>query len=202
MKNDALLEAMRPPEAGQAEPQVTVIVPTTAQLSRRMELGRCLDSIRASSARPVQIIVVVNGQRYDEGVCDWLRAQPDVRYAYVELPSAPNAVWEGRLMVDTPYFSMVDDDDEYLPGATDLKLAALRAQPRADLVVTNAYRRFEGVDALLYNHLAQVQREPLAVRYRALPLVSQLASNSIASGSRCTRARWLYSSASTPSKRR
>lgn len=153
--------------AAQVTAQVTVIVPTTAQLSRRMEIGRCLDSIRASSALPVKIIVVVNGRRYDDGVCAWLRAQPDVRYAYVELPSAPNAVWEGRRMVDTPYFSMVDDDDEYLPGATDLRLAALRDRPDADLVVTNAYRRFEGVDALLYHHLAQVQREPLAMLFEA-----------------------------------
>jgi len=167
MKTGALLDAMRPPAIARLEPQVTVIVPTTAQLSRRMEIERCLASIRASSAQPVRIIVVVNGQRYDEGVCDWLRAQADVRYAYAELPSAPNAVWEGRRMVDTPYFSMVDDDDEYLPGATDLKLEALRAQPQADLVVTNAYRRFEGVDALLYNHLARVRREPLAMLFEA-----------------------------------
>lgn len=153
--------------AAQVTAQVTVIVPTTAELSRRMEIGRCLDSIRASSTLPVKIIVVVNGRRYDEGVCAWLRVQPDVRYAYVHMPSAPNAVWEGRRMVDTPYFSMVDDDDEYLPGATDLRLAALRERPDADLVVTNAYRRFEGVDALLYHHLAQVQREPLAMLFEA-----------------------------------
>ena len=63
MKNDAIVEAVRPPRTAPAEPQVTVIVPTTAQLSRRMEIERCLASIRASSTQPVQIIVVVNGQR-------------------------------------------------------------------------------------------------------------------------------------------
>lgn len=146
---------------------VTVIVPTTAQLSRRMEIERCLNSIRASSTQQIQIIVVVNGQRYDRQVCTWLRAQPDVRYVYAELPSAPNAVWEGRRMVGTPYFSIIDDDDEYLPGATDLKLATLQSQPKADLVVTNAYRHFEGEDALLYNHLTQVQHQPLAMLFQA-----------------------------------
>lgn len=166
MKNDtAMTDIAIPPPPATA--QVTVIVPTTAELSRRVEIGRCIDSIRASSRQPVRIIVVVNGRRYDELVCAWLRAQPDVRYAYTALGSAPNAVWEGRRMVDTPYFSMIDDDDEYLPGATDLKLAALRAQPQADLVVTNAYRRFEGIDALLYRHLARVSGEPLAMLFEA-----------------------------------
>jgi len=146
---------------------VTVIVPTTAQLSRRMEIMRCVQSIRDSSRLPVQIITVVNGQRSDPGICAWLRAQPDVYYAYVEMPSAPNAVLEGRKLVATPYFSTVDDDDEYLPGATDLKLAALTAAPQADLVVTNAYRNFNHQDELLYSHLAAVPAQPLASLFLA-----------------------------------
>lgn len=165
MKNDAPLAALAP--SMPLAPLVTVIVPTTAQLTRRAEIERCLASIRASSTPPVNIIVVVNGNRYDQQLCDWLRGQTDVRYVYDPLPSAPNAVRLGRSLVDTPYFSMLDDDDEYLAGATDLRLAALLAQPAADLVVTNAYRRFEGVDTLLYRHLAQVQREPLAMLFQA-----------------------------------
>ncbi len=145
-----------------APAQVTVIVPTTAQLSRRMEIMRCVQSIRASSQAAVHIITVVNGNRYDPDICAWLQAQPDVQYVYVEMPSAPNAVLEGRKLVATPYFSFVDDDDEYLPGATDLKLATLSAAPQADLVVTNTYRNFNNQDELLYSHLAEVPAQPLA----------------------------------------
>ncbi|CAN7659111.1 glycosyltransferase family A protein [Pseudoduganella sp. LjRoot289] len=140
---------------------VTVIVPSTAQLSRQAEIGRCIRSIRTSSALPVQIIVVVNGTRFDQGICDWLKAQPDVQFVYAELGSAPNAVLEGRRLVRTPYFSFLDDDDEYLPGATDLKRAELLSHPGADLVVTNAFRRCGMEERVLYSHLREVAQQPL-----------------------------------------
>lgn len=146
---------------------VTVIIPTTAQLARKAEIVRCVESIRQSSRLPVQIIAAVNGSRFDAGICDWLKAQSDIQFTYVEKPSAPNAVWEGRKLVQTPYFSTVDDDDEYLPGATDIKLAGLLAAPQADLIVTNAYRRCGEVEELLYHHLREVPAQPLAMLFTA-----------------------------------
>lgn len=140
---------------------VTVIVPSTAQLSRKMEIRRCIQSIRASSRLPLHIMVVVNGQSYDPGICDWLKSQPDVQFVYVEPGSAPNAVLEGRKLVRTPYFSFLDDDDEYLPGATDLKRAELLEHPDADLVVTNAFRLCGTEETVLYSHLREVARQPL-----------------------------------------
>lgn len=146
-------------------PLVSVIIPTTAQASRRHELHRCIGALRAASTLPLTIIVVVNGQRSDAGLCDWLRAQPDVQYFYLEQPSAPNAVLHGRRQVRTPYFCAVDDDDEYLPAAIDQRLAVLKAQPDADLVVTNVYRRCDGRDQLMYGHLRDVPQQPLAMLF-------------------------------------
>lgn len=143
-------------------PQVTVIVPTTAQQARFGAIKRCIESIRGSSGHPVPILAVVNGARFDDAVCAWLRAQHDVRCEYLATPSAPNAVWHGRKLVATPFFSTLDDDDEYLPGATDIKLTAMRADADVDLVVTNAYERVNGVDDLLYfSHLLAVPDQPL-----------------------------------------
>ena len=140
---------------------VTVIIPTTAQLSRKDEIRRCIASIRNSSRSPVDIIAVVNGSRFDAGICAWLKEQPDVQFVYTELGSAPNAAREGRERVRTPFFSYLDDDDEYLPDATDMKRAELLKHPEADLVVTNAYHRCGDEETLLYDHLEQVPRQPL-----------------------------------------
>jgi hypothetical protein len=147
--------------------KVTVIVPTTAQRSRFSEIQRCIASIRASSINPIQIIAVVNGSRFDDEVCDWLKEQADLQYEYDVMPSAPNAVLHGRRLVTTPYFSTLDDDDEYLVGGTDLKMQVLDASPETDLVVTNAYRLCGSEEAVIYSHLDRVPDQPLASLFEA-----------------------------------
>lgn len=148
-------------------PLVTVIIPTTAQAARSGQIRRCVASIRASSVRRTLIVAVINGHRPDPAVCAWLQADADVQCIFVPLPSAPHAVWQGRQQVRTPFFSTIDDDDEYLPHATDQKLAALQAHHGADLVVTNALRRCDGHEALVYQYMAPARRQPLADLFRA-----------------------------------
>lgn len=145
----------------QGEPLVSVIVPTMAVAERAELLQRAVQSIRDSSSQPVRIIAVVNGSRFDAAVCDWLKAQPDIQFEYVAEPSLPNAILRGRELVETEFFSALDDDDEYLPGSTDQKLAPLLADPQADLVVGNYYRRRGGKDLLCYDRLADVPARPL-----------------------------------------
>jgi hypothetical protein len=84
-----------------------------------------------------------------------------VLFVYVELGSAPNAVLEGRKLVRTPFFSCLDDDDEYLPGTSDDKCAELLAHPEADLVITNSYRRSGDQETLTFSDLQGAAREPL-----------------------------------------
>lgn len=142
-------------------PLVSVIIPTMASTARSSLLKRAVESIRNSSKYPVKIIVVVNGNRFDPAVCDWLKVQPDIEFEYVARPSAPGAVLRGREMVKTEFFSALDDDDEYLPDATDRKLAVLRAESEADLVVGNYFQHCEGRDVLRYSDLLGVSLKPL-----------------------------------------
>jgi len=128
---------------------------------RRHEIERAIWSIRNSSARPIVIIVVVNGTRFDRDICDWLQLQPDISYFYRETPSQVKATLFGRSKVATEYFAFLDDDDEYLVGATDRKVAALAAVCDADYVVTNGYRHLLGKDELLYGSLGSVRLNPL-----------------------------------------
>jgi glycosyltransferase involved in cell wall biosynthesis len=141
---------------------VTTIIPTMATRERAPALRRAVESIRRSSTEAVEIIVVVNGARSDAELCEWLRSQPDVHFEYVAQPSAPNAVLRGRELVRTPFFSTLDDDDEYLDGALDIRLAAIESAPDVDVVVTNGYLHCAGTDARYYDDLAQVPHDPLA----------------------------------------
>lgn len=142
-------------------PVVTVIIPTTAEAKREMQIKRCIDSIRASSVDPVQILMVVNGARYDEAVCRWVKAQPDIQFEYVDMPSAPNAVLCGRRLVQTPYFTTLDDDDEFVALATDVKLQVLENDCEADLVVTNTTHIRGDQVATWYSRLSEVPADPL-----------------------------------------
>jgi len=144
-------------------PLVSVIIPTMASASRRALLQRAVLSVRASSRQPIRIIAVVNGNRFDADVCAWLKAQTDVHFEYIETPSLPAALQRGRELVETEFFSALDDDDEYLPGSTDQKWAVLQAQPQCDLVVGNYYQHCAAVDTLRYSGLETVPANPLEV---------------------------------------
>src|SRR4051794_1682803 len=110
-------------------PQVSVIIPTMASSERATLLQRAISSIRASSLAPIQIIVVVNGGRFDFSVRDWLQTQPDVHIEWVLSASAPGAILRGRECVRTEFFSTLDDDDEYLPCTMERKISRLSANP-------------------------------------------------------------------------
>lgn len=143
------------------QPLVSTIIPTIAAKEKAEMLKRAIRSVRASFAGRVSIIVVVNGKRFDNAVCEWLQTQPDVLFKYLPTPSLPDALIRGRELVSTPYFSTLDDDDEYLPGATDIKVAALEAQPDADVVVTNGYRHCNDEDVQAYKDILRVPHTPL-----------------------------------------
>jgi hypothetical protein len=128
-------------------------------------LQRAVASVRRSSAMPVSIIVVVNGSRADPAVIGWLKDQRDVQLEIVAQPSLPNALLRGRELVSTPYFSTLDDDDEYLGNAIDLRLGIMQ-ETGADVVVTNGFRRCDGVDELSYESLRGVPGNPLEELFR------------------------------------
>jgi hypothetical protein len=132
-----------------------------ASPERSDSLKRAIRSIRLSSNEPVDIIVVVNGTRFDKAVCDWLKDQPDVIYFYQEIASQIEAIKAGRNLIATEYFSFLDDDDEYLCGATDQKLLKLKENFASDFVVANALRHQFGADTRIYSRMERVEHDPL-----------------------------------------
>lgn len=132
-----------------------------AAKERELPLRCAIKSIRRSSTAPVKIITVVNGTQADAEICRWLATQPDIQYERLPTPSAPLAVRRGRELVQTPFFSFLDDDDEYLFGGTDLKLAAFTNQTVVDLVISTGFRHCEGIDEPIMNSLDHVPSAPL-----------------------------------------
>jgi hypothetical protein len=148
-------------EAGANGSQLSVIIPTMASAERAASLQRAIRSIRASSATPVSIIVIVNGTRFDAALCNWLTTQEDVQHEYIGTASAPGAVLRGRELVQTDFFSTLDDDDEYLPGSSDWKMSLLQTDAQAHLLVANAYLCSDGIDSMCYDSLDDVPGNPL-----------------------------------------
>ena len=124
-------------------------------------LKRAIMSIRKAASSRIEIIVVVNGTRFDKDLCAWIRAQDDVRVEYLEQASLPAALLRGRELVDTEFFSTLDDDDEYLPNGVTCRVAALDATG-ADVVITNGYRCFLERDEIFHHAIQSVPEAPLA----------------------------------------
>jgi len=80
-------------------------------------------------------------------VRECLARRRDIRVVTLKEAGLPSALKAGRAAVDTPYFAVLDDDDELLPGALVTRLQALNDTSEADAVVTNGYR--QGFDRLL-----------------------------------------------------
>lgn len=149
-----------------ADALVTTIIPTMALAERSSALIRSIESVRRSSSGPIQIIVVVNGGRADPHLCQWLRVQPNLELKFSVPASLPKALFCGRELVCTPYFSTLDDDDELLEGAMELRLAAMCSGALADVVVTNSYTHKNNMDTLTYDRFAEVSEAPLHSLFR------------------------------------
>lgn len=143
-------------------PIISVLVCTLARKKRAALLERALASILERQDGLGRPIVVVNGTLFDEALLRRLQARTDITLVCRAKPSLSAALFAGRKQVDTPYFATLDDDDELLPDALAKRLAALTADPTADLVVTNGYyddgRVTEHLD---YPNLARLARDPI-----------------------------------------
>lgn len=127
-----------------AKPGVTVIIATALAPHRAALLDRAIESARAQAA-VTEIVVVVNGERFDRAALARLQARAELRVEYLKVGSYPAAQRRGRELVTQPFFCYLDDDDELLPGSVDRRLE-LALSSGADVVVGNGYRSINGAD--------------------------------------------------------
>ncbi len=122
------------------QPSTTVIIPTLAHRPR--ELLRAIGSVNAQHS-PAVALVVLNGQRFNPDLVAALEVRRDIRLLRTPVGSVSKARRLGLDRVDTPAFAFLDDDDELLPEATEVRLPAL-LDDSADMVATNGYRLRSG----------------------------------------------------------
>lgn len=106
---------------------VSVIIPT---FSRPRMLARAVESARAASSTPPEIIVVDDASTDETAeVC---RSLAGVKYVRLERNLGVAGARNVGLLASTgEYVAFLDDDDRRLPGSLDRQVAALEANPAA-----------------------------------------------------------------------
>lgn len=129
-------------------------IPTTADLLREAMLRRAI-----SSAGSAQVIVVVNGDRFDPLLVDSLRADKSLVVLQRDEGNVSAARRAGLDAVTTAFFCFLDDDDELLPDALESRMRSIR--PDDDILVTNGYCH-DGVDRPLVEMAAgEINADPI-----------------------------------------
>ena len=136
---------------------VTVVIPPLGQ--RQEELNRAINSVLIQEGIKTLPLVVVNGQVYDQAVMDALRSRDDIRLHHAEKASVSNARYQGRLLVDTPYFMLLDDDDMFLEGAAREGMVALE-QHGADVIALNGFRQYDGQREVFQPSFDAMNKDP------------------------------------------
>jgi glycosyltransferase involved in cell wall biosynthesis len=121
----------------QDQPKVSIVIPTSAERSRRSMLDRAIGTAY-EQACAVEIIVVVNGNRVDRQALADIEADERVaRVMRLDEGNVSAARYAGLEAATGDYFGFLDDDDELLPNAMSTRLALFR--PDRDVVSTNGY---------------------------------------------------------------
>ena len=145
-------------------PEVTVIIATTAEKKRKVQLSKAIDSILTQQNCSFNLIVIINGRRYDENIRNELETNSNLSCYYLEEGHYPKALVHGRKKVDTPYFCFLDDDDELLPNSLHARLAEFVQNPDVDAVIGNGvWQRTDKNKSETHNSILEFQKNPLAV---------------------------------------
>jgi glycosyltransferase involved in cell wall biosynthesis len=144
---------------------VSVIIPTACRRERTAAVQQAVASVLMQAGVDLEVIVVVNGPDYDRDLFTWLNANPRLRVEYRPEPSLPAAHRVGRGLVTRPFFSFLDDDDEYLPDALRIRLAPMLEDPSVDVVATNGVWG-GGSDEPYIQNSAGVEEDPLGALLR------------------------------------
>ena len=141
--------------------KVSIIIPTLASISRKLQLVRAVESVLSDAMDSVKCIICVNGNQWDATTIEALRSRKGVELHRLPEPSLPKAIAFGRSVVRTEFFGFLDDDDELLPGAINERVKTYLSKPNCDLVVSNGIRRTALGDQLLLTRLESVPADPL-----------------------------------------
>lgn len=151
---------------------LTIVIPTTCSIARGPCLLRAIDSVKRATDLPVRVLVIANGPAVSTVVLEKVRERPEVVVLRQDEGSYPKAVALGRMNVYTKFFGVLDDDDEFMPGALGRRIDVLLKDLDADVAVSNGMREIAGVLSPMHPGLSGIEENPL----RALLHANFLAS--------------------------
>ena len=140
---------------------ITVIIPTLCEAARRDSLLRAIDSLLGQSVAPAKIIIVVDGDLFDQILLEELQQRPDLEVCYQPEANVGAARHAALQLVDTEFFCFLDDDDEYLPDALSILLAVMTGEPEVDVAVSNGYKIVGGEEILVCANMPAIERDPI-----------------------------------------
>lgn len=145
---------------------VQTLIVTLCSADRRDSILRAIESAQSQRGTDVTPVVVINGQRYRPELREELEARRDITVHYLTEGNLFAARRFAREAVTADYFCWLDDDDIYLPGAMERRLAPMLENPAVDAVIGNGYIR-EGADRrLLFDSARAIESDPVAALFR------------------------------------
>ena len=119
--------------------EVTVFIATTAEKKREKSIRNAIDS--ALTQIGSQLVVIINGNKFEPSLKAELEILSDIDCHYLSLGDFPEAVRYARTIVNTKYFSFLDDDDELTKDSIGKRLSIIRESEDIDVVIGNGYRK-------------------------------------------------------------
>lgn len=130
--------------------RLSVIIATSARKEREKSILQAIKSIRAQKEVSCTIIIVANGRNCFPKILNRLRDMEGVELYYFPDKDFPTSLLIGRQKVRTPYFSFLDDDDEYISDTLKEIIFALEKDKNLDLVVGNGVRFINNADRIRF----------------------------------------------------
>ena len=157
--------------------RVSIVIPTLCATKRAVELVRAIESVhRQVGVPPAQVIVVVNGRWFDPALVERVAGMACVKVFRIVEAGISVARLHGREQVDTPYFLMLDDDDELLPNALEQLLGTFEASDAdTGVVVADAYNDLRQGNYGFFPSVEAIERDPLNTLLEQNWLIAQSA---------------------------
>ena len=122
--------------------KVSIIVPC---YNGEKYIDRCIESVYRQSYSKIELIVVDDGSTDGsrERIIAWNRSFMEkgfeLKYVYQKNGGSGSAVNAGLKLVTGDYISLLDADDEYLPGAVEERAQYLHENEDVDVVRSNGW---------------------------------------------------------------
>lgn len=162
-----------PPQMN-ADPLITVIIPTSCESSRANFLNRSIKSTEIQQGVQLEILLVCNGNKQDEDLMNALKSTYSLKIVRLEEGNVSKARYEGLRNSNGEYFCFLDDDDEFLEGSLSRRLEIFQSNPKYDVVVTNGLLHTSDGDE-------QLVSETIASKINSNPSLTFLEQNWFAS---------------------